>query len=109
MGLLGTIELAMLSEFNLALSEFESMCSWHGFVSEGLLWTNSKRRPPPLRTMCFSSAFLATSSSLAPFTPNQGYSLANRLCQPSFGDLPLPLPLLTIPDYWHSVFPFLPL
>ena len=34
---------------------------------------------------------------------------ANRLCQPSFGDLPLPLPLLTIPDYWHSVFPFLPL
>ena len=101
----------------------------HKGVSEGLLWTNSKRRPPPLRTMCFSSAFLATSSSLAPFTPNQGYSLANRLCQPSlltafdaipcrpsfgpslptilaicpcspsFGDLPLPLPLLTIPDY----------
>ena len=41
MGLLGTIELAMLSEFNLALSEFESMCSWHGFVSEGLLAAKS--------------------------------------------------------------------
>ena len=45
MGLLGTIELAMLSEFNLALSEFESMCSWHGFVSEGLLAAKSSFGP----------------------------------------------------------------